>query len=83
MATYSVSCRGELSGGAITKLREASLYHSSEREEGIAGSEGLIRHYLMIEAGSPEDAILVARGALAVAGAEARDFYVGEDLTGH
>ena len=44
----------------------------------FAGSEGLIRHYLEIEAGSPEDAVLVARGALAVAGGEGTDFQVEE-----
>jgi hypothetical protein len=78
MATYLVSCRGDLSGGAITHLREGGLYQFAERDPGIAGSEGLIRHYLTIEAGSPEDAILVARGALAVAGGEGSDFQVEE-----
>jgi hypothetical protein len=76
MATYSVSCRGDFPGGAITQLEEAGVYRFAERDAGIAGSEGLIRHYLTIEAGSPEDAILVARGALAVAGAEASDYQV-------
>jgi hypothetical protein len=78
MATYSVSCRGNLSGGAITHLTEAGLYRAAERDPGIAGGEGLIRHYLAIEAGSPEDAVLVARGALAVAGGEGTDFQVEE-----
>jgi hypothetical protein len=76
MATYSVSCRGDLPGGAIAHLEEAGLYRFAEGDPGIAGSEGLIRHYLTIEAGSPEDAILVARGALAVAGGEATDYQV-------
>lgn len=76
MPTYSVSCRGDFSGGAITHLENAGVYRFAEREPGIAGGEGLIRHYLEIEAGSPEDAILVARGALAVAGGEATDFQV-------
>lgn len=76
MATYLVSLRGDLSGGAITHLREGGMYQHAEREPGIAGTEGLIRHYLTIEAGSPEDAILVARGALAVAGGEGSDFQV-------
>ncbi|HEY2717915.1 MAG TPA: hypothetical protein VGI73_17015 [Solirubrobacterales bacterium] len=76
MPSYSVSCRGELSGGAITHLRQAGMYQHAERDAGIAGSEGLIRHFLAIEAGSPEDAVLVARGALAVAGGEATDFQV-------
>lgn len=76
MATYSVSCRGDLPGGAIAKLEESGVYRFAERDPGIAGSEGLIRHYLTIEASSPEDAILVARGALAVAGGEASDYQV-------
>jgi hypothetical protein len=76
MATYLVSCRGNLSGGAITHLRESGMYQQAERDRGIAGGEGLVRHYLAIEAGSPEDAILVARGALAVAGGEGTDFQV-------
>jgi len=76
MPTYSVSCRGDLSGGAITQLEDAGLYQFAERDLGIAGTEGLIRHYLTVEAGSPEDALLVARGALAVAGAEGTDYQV-------
>ncbi|MGD9734490.1 MAG: hypothetical protein AB7V58_02595 [Solirubrobacterales bacterium] len=76
MPTYSVSCRGELSGGAITHLETSGVYRGSEREPGLAGGEGLIRHHLEIEAGSPEDALLVARGALAVAGGEGTDFQV-------
>lgn len=78
MATYSVSCRGDLSRGAISQLESAGVYRAAEREPGIAGSEGLIRHYLAIEAGSPDDALLVARGALAVAGGEGSDFQVEE-----
>lgn len=76
MPAFSVSTRSELSGGAITHLQQAGLYQFAERDPGIAGTEGLVRHYLKIEAGSPEDAILVARGALAVAGAEATDLQV-------
>jgi hypothetical protein len=76
MPAYSVSCRGDLSGGAITHLRQAGMYQHAERDAGIAGGEGLIRHFLKIEAGSPEDAVLVARGALAVAGGEATDYQV-------
>lgn len=78
MPTYLVSCRGDLSGGAITHLRQAGLYQHAERDPGIAGGEGLIRHFLAIEAGSPGDAVLVARGALAVAGGEATDYQVDE-----
>lgn len=78
MPTYSVSCRGELSGGAITHLREAGLYEATEPEGATAAPASPPRHYLVVEAGSPEDAILVARGALAVAGAEASDFDVAE-----
>jgi hypothetical protein len=76
MATYSVSCRGDFSRGSITQLEDAGVYQFAERDLGIAGTEGLIRHYLTVEAGSPEDAVLVARGALAVAGAEASDYQV-------
>ncbi|MBS1880599.1 MAG: hypothetical protein JST31_13890 [Actinobacteria bacterium] len=82
MPTYSVSCRGDLSGGAITHLTEAGLYQFAERDLGIAGSEGLVRHYLTVEASRPEDAILVARGAIAVAGGEATDFQVEEAADG-
>lgn len=76
MPTYLVSCRGDLSGGAITHLREAGMYQHAERDRGIAGGEGLVRHFLTVEAGSPEDALLVARGALAVAGGEGSDYQV-------
>ena len=78
MSTFSVSFRGDLSGGAITHLTAGGLYRVAEREPGIAGGEGLVRHFLTIEAGSPEDALLVARGALAVAGGEGSDFQVEE-----
>jgi hypothetical protein len=78
MPTYLVTCRGELSGGAITHLEDRGFYRFAERESGIAGGEGLIRHHLAIEAGSPDDAVLVARGALAVAGGEGPDFQVEE-----
>ena len=78
MATFTVSLRGDLSGGAITHLRESGMYGFAERDPGIVGGEGLLRHYLAIEAGSPEDAVLVARGALAVAGGEGSDFQVEE-----
>jgi hypothetical protein len=74
MSTFSVSFRGDLSGGAITHLKAAGFYRLAEHETGFAGREGLVRHYLTIEAGSPEDAVLVARGALAVAGGEGSDF---------
>ncbi len=78
MPTYSVSCRGDLSGGAITQLEVVGVYRFAEREPGFAGDEGLIRHHLEIDASSPDDAILVARGALAVAGGEGTDFQVEE-----
>ncbi len=82
MPTYIVSCRGDLSGGAITHLTEAGLYQHAERDPGIVGGEGRIRHFLSIEAGSPGDAVLVARGALAVAGGEAADYQVEESPPG-
>lgn len=78
MANYSVSCRGDLTRGVIAQLEAGGFYGFAERDAGIAGSEGLLRHYLTIEASSPEDAILVARGALAVAGGQASDFQAEE-----
>lgn len=78
MATYTVSCLGDLSGGAITQLEEKGMYRFAEHEAGFAQSGTLTRHYLEVEAGSPGDAVLVARGALAVAGAEASDYQVEE-----
>jgi hypothetical protein len=79
MPAFSVSFRGDLSGGAITQLRDGGHYRTAERESGIAGGEGQIRHYLSIDASSPEDAVLVARGALAVAGGQGADFQVEEE----
>jgi hypothetical protein len=79
MPAYSVSCRGDLPRGAIAQLEEAGLYQAAERELGFTESDRIRRHFLIVEAGSPEDAILIARGALAVAGATASDFQVGHD----
>lgn len=78
MPTYTVSCLGDLTGGVITQLEEKGLYRFAEHESGFARSGALTRHYLEVEAGNPEDAVLVARGALAVAGAEASDYQVDE-----
>jgi hypothetical protein len=36
------------------------------------------RHFLRIEASSPDDAILVAKGAMAVTGGTARDYAATE-----
>ena len=69
MATlYSVTCRGSLRGGVIVRLRELGMYRVA------LDGDGEDRHELRVEAGSPEDAILRVRGALAVAGGEAFDF---------
>lgn len=69
MATlYSVTCSGRFGGGVIVKLRELGMYRSA-----IPG-EGDPRHELRVEAGSPDDAILRVRGAVAVAGGEAFDY---------
>jgi len=73
MATFTVTCRGNLSRGVVTQLTSAGVYLHDEPELGFEG-DGMKRHFLKIEAGSPEDAILVAKGALAVAGGEARDY---------
>jgi hypothetical protein len=80
MATYTVTCRGKLSRGVITQLSNAGVYLHDEPELGFEGN-GMKRHFLKIEAGSAEDAILVAKGAMAVAGGEARDYQatVGEE----
>jgi len=73
MATYTVTCRGNLSRGVITQLTNAGVYVHDEPELGFEG-DGMQRHFLKIEAGSPDDAILVAKGAMAVAGGQARDY---------
>jgi hypothetical protein len=73
MATYTVTCRGNLPRGVITQLTNAGVYLDDEPELGFEG-DGMKRHFLAIEAGSPEDAILVAKGAMAVAGGQARDY---------
>ncbi|HVS99385.1 MAG TPA: hypothetical protein VHE08_02620 [Solirubrobacterales bacterium] len=73
MATYSVTCRGKLSRGVVTQLTNAGVYLHDEPEPGFEGG-GMTRHFLRIEAGSADDAILVAKGAMAVAGGEARDY---------
>ncbi|HTT95442.1 MAG TPA: hypothetical protein VMF55_12270 [Solirubrobacterales bacterium] len=73
MATYTVTCRGTLGRGVITQLTNAGVYLHDEPELGFEGN-GMVRHFLQIEAGSAEDAILVAKGAMAVAGGEARDY---------
>lgn len=78
MASYWVSCRGRLSGGAIAHLRDAGIYRSAAAAEGGFGDERSVRHYLSVEARDPGDALLIARGALAVAGVEADDFQVGD-----
>ena len=73
MATFTVTCRGRLARGVITQLTDRGFYLHEEPEPGFE-SDGMKRHLLKIEAGSPDDAILVAKGAMAVAGGEARDY---------
>lgn len=77
MAIYTVTCRGKLARGVVTQLTNAGVYLHDEPELGFEG-DGMKRHSLRIEAGSPEDAILVAKGAMAVAGGEARDYTATE-----
>jgi hypothetical protein len=73
MPIYTVTCRGSLTRGVVTQLSNAGVYLHDEPELGFEG-DGMKRHFLKIEAGSPDDAILVAKGAMAVAGGEARDY---------
>lgn len=75
---YWVSCRAALSGGAITHLRDTGIYRSAELVEKSTGPAGESRHYLSIEARDPEDALLIARGALAIAGASVDDLDVSD-----
>lgn len=77
MPIYTVTCRGKLSRGVVTQLNNAGVYLHDEPEPGFEG-DGMQRHFLKIEAGSPDDAILVAKGAMAVAGGEALDYTATE-----
>ena len=77
MPIYTVTCRGNIGRGVITQLSERGLYLHDEPELGFEG-DGMKRHFLRIEAGSPEDAILVAKGAMAVSGGTARDYAATE-----
>jgi hypothetical protein len=78
MAIYSVTCRGDLARGVITQLTNAGVYVADEPELGFEG-DGVKRHFLRIEAGSADDAILVAKGAMAVAGGSARDYLATDE----
>ncbi|MBS1844092.1 MAG: hypothetical protein JST53_06710 [Actinobacteria bacterium] len=77
MPIYTVTCRGKLTRGVITQLTNAGVYLHVEPELGCEG-DGMQRHLLRIEASSADDAILVARGQMAVAGGEARDYTATE-----
>lgn len=79
MATYTVTCRGNLGRGVVTQLTNGGFYLHEEPEIGFEG-DGMKRHFLKVEASSPEDAILVARGAMAVAGGNARDYTANDGL---
>ena len=79
MPTYTVTCRGKLSRGVVTQLTNAGVYLHEEPELGYEG-DGMQRHLLKIEAGSVDDAILVAKGAMAVAGGDARDYTAVEGI---
>ncbi len=81
MAIYTVTCRGDLPRGVVTQLTNAGVYLHEEPEPGFKG-DGMKRHVLQIDAGSAEDAILVAKGAMAVAGGTARDYQAIEEGTG-
>ncbi|HVW47443.1 MAG TPA: hypothetical protein VHA76_10355 [Solirubrobacterales bacterium] len=77
MPIYTVTCRGNIGRGVITQLSDRGFYLHDEPELGFEG-DGMKRHFLRIEAGSAEDAILVAKGAMAVAGGTARDYTATE-----
>ena len=77
MATFTVTCRGKLSRGVITQLSDRGFFSHEEPEPGFEG-DGTKRYVLVIEAGSADDAILVAKGQVAVAGGEARDYTATE-----
>ena len=77
MPIYTVTCRGKLGRGVITQLTNGGFYLHEEPELGYEG-DGMKRHFLKVEAGSADDAILVAKGAMAVAGGEARDYTATE-----
>ena len=77
MATYTVTCRGKLTRGVIAQLTNAGVFAHDEPELGFEG-DGMKRYVLQIEAGSADDAILVAKGAMAVAGGNARDYQATE-----
>jgi hypothetical protein len=77
MPIYTVTCRGALGRGVVTQLSNAGFYLHEEPELGFEG-DGMKRHFLKVDAGSPDDAILVAKGAMAVAGGEARDYTATE-----
>jgi hypothetical protein len=78
MPSSWVSCPGDLPGGAIAHLREAGIYRSAAADDRGAGPPGSVRHYLLIEARDPRDALLIASAALAVAGAETDGLFVGD-----
>ena len=77
MPIYTVTCRGDLGRGVITQLSDRGIYLHEEPELGFEG-DGMKRHFLRIEASSPDDAILVAKGAMAVTGGTARDYQAAE-----
>jgi hypothetical protein len=77
MPIYTVSCRGKLTRAVITQLSNAGVYLHEEPELGYEG-DGMQRHLLKIEASSADDAILVAKARMAVAGGEARDYTATE-----
>ena len=51
MATFTVTCRGDLGRGVVTLLTNAGVYRHDEPELGFEG-DGMRRHFLEIEAGS-------------------------------
>jgi hypothetical protein len=77
MALFTVTCRGKVGRGVITHLTNNGVFSHEEPEPGFE-REGTKRYVLVIEAGSADDAILVAKGQMAVAGGTASDYQATE-----
>ena len=77
MALFTVTCRGKVGRGVITNLTNNGVFSHEEPEPGFQG-DGTARYVLVIEAGSADDAILVAKGQMAVAGGSASDYQATE-----
>lgn len=79
MPTYTVTCRGDFRRGVVTQLTNAGVYSHEEPEPGFE-ADGTKRHFLQIDASSADDAILVAKGSVAVAGGSAHDYQATDEV---